>query len=179
MKLVTAMVQPEVVPLVQEELFGAQISKFSITAGVGHGTQKGYQATFRGVQTQVNILKQIAVIDVSEERNEPRCLINPRIVEREGEETRQEGCLSVPGVFANVLRAEKIRVEALDREGQAMTLDADGLLAICIQHEIDHLEGKLFIDYLSPLKRQRIEKKLLKVQKAERIDSASRPSHAG
>ena len=129
--------------------------------------------------TQVNILQQIAVIDVSEERNEPRCLINPRIVERDGEESRQEGCLSVPGVFANVLRAEKIRVEALDREGQAMTLDADGLLAICIQHEIDHLEGKLFIDYLSPLKRQRIEKKLLKAQKAERVDSASHPGHAG
>ena len=129
--------------------------------------------------TQVNILQQIAVIDVSEERDEPRCLINPRIVEREGEETRQEGCLSVPGVFANVLRAQRIQVEALDREGQAITLEADGLLAICIQHEIDHLEGKLFVDYLSPLKRKRIEKKLLKAQKAERTGPASSPSHAG
>lgn len=127
--------------------------------------------------TQVNILQQVTVIDVSEDRNEPRCLINPKIVNREGEEERQEGCLSVPGVFANVLRAEKITVEAMDLDGRNVSFEAEGLLAKCIQHEIDHLEGKLFVDYLSPLKRQRIEKKMLKTQKAEQRESA--PTHAG
>ena len=131
--------------------------------------------------TQVNILQQIAVIEVSEDRNEPRCLINPQIVERDGEEEMREGCLSVPDTFAIVQRAQRVRVEALDLDGKAVSLDAEGLLAVCIQHEIDHLEGKLFIDYLSPLKRQRIEKKLLKAQKAGQAasDPEPRPTHAG
>ena len=116
--------------------------------------------------TQVNILHQVAVLDVSEDKDEPRCLINPKIIERDGEEEMREGCLSVPEVFAYVKRAEKITVESLDLDGQATTLEADGLLAVCIQHEIDHLQGRLFIDYLSPLKRDRLKKKLLKAQKA-------------
>lgn len=116
--------------------------------------------------TQVNILQQVAVIDVSEDKNEPRCLINPNIIEREGEEEMREGCLSVPEIFAHVKRAQKITVEALDLEGRPMILEAEGLLAVCIQHEIDHLQGKLFIDYLSPLKRARLKKRLLKAQKA-------------
>jgi peptide deformylase len=102
------------------------------------------------------------VMDVSEEKNEPRVFINPEIVARDGVETCQEGCLSVPGIFAEVKRAEKIRVRALDRHGKAYELDADGLLAVCIQHEMDHLEGKLFVDYLSPLKRDMVKRKLAK-----------------
>lgn len=116
--------------------------------------------------TQVNILQQVAVIDVSEDKSEPRCLINPNIIEREGEEAMREGCLSVPEVFAHVKRAQKITVEALDLEGRPMTLEAEDLLAVCIQHEIDHLQGRLFIDYLSPLQRARAKKKLLKAQRA-------------
>ncbi len=116
--------------------------------------------------TQVNILQQIAVIDVSEDKNEPRCLINPKIIERDGEEEMREGCLSVPEVFAHIKRAERVTVEFLDLDGQASTLEADGLLAVCIQHEMDHLQGRLFIDYLSPLKRERLKKKMLKAQKA-------------
>ena len=88
------------------------------------------------------------MIDVSEDKNEPRCLINPKIIERDGEEEMREGCLSVPEVFAYVKRAQRITVEFLDLEGQTTTLEADGLLAVCIQHEIDHLQGRLFIDYL-------------------------------
>ena len=111
---------------------------------------------------QVNVAKRIIVIDVSENHDQPLCLINPEIVERDGEESCEEGCLSVPGVFETVTRADKIRVRALDRDGAAVEFEADGLLAVCIQHEIDHLDGKLFVDYLSSLKRQRIRKKLEK-----------------
>ncbi len=126
--------------------------------------------------TQVNILQQIAVIDVSEDKNEPRCLINPKIIERDGEEEMREGCLSVPEVFAHIKRAERVTVEFLDLDGQANTLEANGLLAVCIQHEIDHLQGRLFIDYLSPLKRERLKKKMLKAQKAgPAMPSSDRP----
>ncbi len=112
--------------------------------------------------TQVNVHKRIIVIDVSEEKDQPLCLINPEILSRDGLGEREEGCLSVPGIFEKVRRAESIRVRALDREGEPFELEAEGLLAVCIQHEIDHLDGKLFVDYLSPLKRQRIRKKLIK-----------------
>ena len=126
--------------------------------------------------TQVNILQQLAVIDVSENRNDQLCLINPKIVERDGEEEMREGCLSVPDVFASVKRAEKITVEFLDFDGQTIRREAEGLLAVCIQHEIDHLQGRLFIDYLSPLKRERLKKKVLKVQKAgQAMPSSDRP----
>ncbi|MCK5718348.1 MAG: peptide deformylase [Thiomargarita sp.] len=111
---------------------------------------------------QVNIPQQIIVIDVSEKQNQPLCLINPKIIAKEGKQTFEEGCLSVPDVFEEVERAEKITVEALNQKGESFTLSTDGLLAICIQHELDHLIGKLFIDYISSLKRQRIQKKLLK-----------------
>ncbi len=112
--------------------------------------------------TQVNDLRRIVVIDVSEEHNAPLCLINPEIVEKEGEEVMEEGCLSVPDVFESVTRADKIKVCALNRAGDSFELEAVGILAVCIQHELDHLEGKLFIDYLSKLKRQRIRNKLEK-----------------
>ncbi len=112
--------------------------------------------------TQVNVHKRLIVIDVSEEKNEPLVLINPEILEKEGEEEMDEGCLSVPGIYEKVQRADRIKVRALDRNGESFELETDGLLAVCIQHEIDHLDGKLFVDYLSTLKRQRIRKKLEK-----------------
>ena len=112
--------------------------------------------------TQVNIHKRIVVMDVSEGQSEPRVFINPEIIEKSGTTISEEGCLSVPGNYAKVERAEKVKVKALDENGDEFELDADGLLAICIQHELDHLKGVLFVDYLSPLKRQRIRKKLEK-----------------
>ena len=115
--------------------------------------------------TQVNVHKRVLVMDLSENRNEPLCLINPEIIERTGVEQTEEGCLSVPDIFETVERAEQVRVKALDRDGKEQTIDADGLLAVCIQHEMDHLEGKLFVDYLSPLKQLRVKKK---IQKARR-----------
>ena len=117
---------------------------------------------------QVNIPLRIIVIDVSESHDAPLCLINPEIVERRGEEQMEEGCLSVPGYYEPVTRAEWIRVRALDRDGEPFELEQDGLLAVCIQHEIDHLDGKLFVDYLSSLKRQRIRKKLERDQRQGR-----------
>jgi peptide deformylase len=115
--------------------------------------------------TQVNVPKRLLVIDISDRRDQPLVLINPDIVAREGVEETEEGCLSVPGVFDKVTRAEKILVRALDRDGKPFELEADGLLAVCIQHEIDHLDGKLFVDYLYELKRTRIRKKLEKERK--------------
>ncbi len=112
--------------------------------------------------TQVNRHVQVVVMDVSEDQNEPRVFITPEIIRKDGSTISEEGCLSVPGNYAKVERAEAITVKALDQNGENFELDAEGLLAICIQHELDHLKGKLFIDYLSPLKRQRIRKKLEK-----------------
>jgi peptide deformylase len=123
--------------------------------------------------TQVNVHKRLLVVDVSETRDQPLALINPEIIAREGIEETEEGCLSVPGIYDKVTRAEKIRVRALDRNGKQIEMDADGLLAVCIQHEMDHLEGKLFVDYLSELKRTRIRKKLEKERK-DRPASAAR-----
>lgn len=115
--------------------------------------------------TQVNIHQQIVVIDISKEKNDPLCFINGKIIEKEGEKNSEEGCLSVPEYFADVKRAETIKVQAMDQEGELFELEADGLLAVCIQHELDHLKGKLFVDYLSPLKQQRVKKKMEKLFK--------------
>jgi len=112
--------------------------------------------------TQVDRHVQVVVMDVSENQDTPRVFINPEITEKDGSTISEEGCLSVPNNYAKVERAEAIKVKALDAEGTPFELEADGLLAICIQHELDHLKGKLFVDYLSPLKRQRIRKKLEK-----------------
>jgi len=112
--------------------------------------------------TQVDVHKRFMVIDVSEAKDAPLVFINPEILAREGVQVYQEGCLSVPGIYADVERAERIRVRAIDRHGNAFELDADGLLAVCIQHEMDHLEGKVFVDYLSPFKREQVRKKLEK-----------------
>ena len=114
--------------------------------------------------TQVDIHKQLIVMDVSEGRDHPMCLINPKIVAREGEVEVEEGCLSVPKFYAKVKRAAHVKVEALDRDGREIKMEADGLLADCIQHEIDHLQGRLFIDYLSPIKRRRLLAELKKQQ---------------
>jgi peptide deformylase len=115
--------------------------------------------------TQVDVHQRLLVLDISEERNEPQVFINPEILASEGLASGEEGCLSVPEYTETVERAENIRVKALDRNGQAFELEAEGLLAICIQHEMDHLEGKLFVDYLSMLKRSRLKKKFLKAKK--------------
>jgi peptide deformylase len=122
--------------------------------------------------TQVNVAKRVVVMDLSEEKDQPLVLINPEIIESDGAESYEEGCLSVPGVYETVKRAERIRFKAQDREGNPFEMDAEELLAICVQHEIDHLDGKLFVDYLSSLKRQRIRKKL---EKEERQDTPNKP----
>jgi len=113
--------------------------------------------------TQVNVHKRVIVMDVSEDKNEPICLINPQIIEKDGVEESEEGCLSVPGFFEKVSRAEHIKVKALNRDGESFEMEARDLLAVCIQHEMDHLEGKLFVDYLSAFKRNRIKNKLEKI----------------
>ena len=118
--------------------------------------------------TQVNVHQRLIVCDVSEDKQSPLVFINPRLIKCEGSIETQEGCLSVPGFYESVFRHEKILVEALDRDGAVFQLEADDLLAVCIQHEMDHLEGKLFVDYLSPAKRQLLRKKLLKQQKLQR-----------
>jgi len=115
--------------------------------------------------TQVDVHIQLLVIDISDEKNQPLVLINPEILERDGSQKFDEGCLSVPGIYESIERAQHIRFRACDREGQSFEMDAEGLLAVCIQHEMDHLQGKLFVDYLSNLKRQRIRKKLQKQEK--------------
>ena len=115
--------------------------------------------------TQVDQHIQLIVIDTSKEQNDLLVLINPKIVVKSGLQDFEEGCLSVPGVYEMVTRAEKITVEALDRQGKKFKLNADGLLAVCIQHEMDHLLGKVFVEYLSPLKRNRIKTKMVKLQR--------------
>jgi peptide deformylase len=115
--------------------------------------------------TQVDVHKQVIVIDVSEDRSDLRVFINPEITRREGLAVNQEGCLSVPGIYDNVERADSVTVTALDRNGSRFTLNASGVLATCIQHEIDHLQGKVFVDYLSELKQNRVRTKLKKRQR--------------
>jgi peptide deformylase len=114
---------------------------------------------------QVNVSQRIIVVDISENKDSPHCFINPEILSRDGEEEMEEGCLSVPNTYEMVTRAEKVLVKALDRDGNEFEMFLDGLLSVCVQHEIDHLDGKLFVDYLSPLKRQRIRKKLDKLRR--------------
>jgi peptide deformylase len=117
--------------------------------------------------TQVDVHQQIIVIDTSEDKSQPLCLINPEIIAEEGTESCDEGCLSVPDIYETVERSEKVTVRALNENGDEYTLEAGEFLAVCIQHEIDHLKGKLFVDYLSPLKLQRIKKRMLKTQREE------------
>ena len=138
-----------------------------------------YQAPGIGLAaTQVDVHKRVIVIDLSKDQDQPQVFINPRILSSEGVEEMDEGCLSVPGFYERVQRAERIRVGALDRHGEPFELETDGLLAVCIQHEIDHLDGKLFVDYLSQLKRQRIRKKLEKQRRLGIEDDAAGQRHA-
>ena len=119
--------------------------------------------------TQIDVHERLVVIDTSEERNQPLVLINPEITWMGDERVKgEEGCLSVPGIYDGVERATAVKVTALDRHGKAQNIEAEGMLAICIQHELDHLKGKVFVEYLSPLKQGRIKTKLVKAQKAER-----------
>ncbi len=122
--------------------------------------------------TQVNVHERVIVIDISESHDQLRVFINPEIIAQSGREESEEGCLSVPGVFDKVERAEQVTVRALDRDGKPFELKADGLLAVCIQHEMDHLMGKVFVDYLSNLKRNRIKAKLAKQAREHRPDAA-------
>ncbi|MBD1577302.1 MULTISPECIES: peptide deformylase [Vibrio] len=115
--------------------------------------------------TQVDFHQRIVVIDVSDERDQPMVLINPEIIAKSGDDGIEEGCLSVPGARGLVPRSAEVTVKALNREGEEFTFEADDLLAICVQHELDHLKGKLFVDYLSPLKRKRIQDKLTKIKR--------------
>ena len=112
--------------------------------------------------TQVNVHQRVVVIDTSEDKSALLALINPEIIARSGEQVCEEGCLSVPGIYDKVSRSETVRVRALDQQGKTFELDAEGLLAVCIQHELDHLEGKVFVEYLSQLKQTRIKGKLAK-----------------
>lgn len=126
-------------------------------------TETMYDANGIGLAaTQVNIHQQVIVMDLSDERNELRVLINPSVIEQDGEQVYDEGCLSVPEYYAPVKRAENIKINALDEQGEIYQLEAHGLLAVCIQHEMDHLAGKVFVDYLSRLKQDRIKKKFVK-----------------
>lgn len=115
--------------------------------------------------TQVDVHQRLLVLDVSEDQSRPMVFINPEILSADGHQVYQEGCLSVPGIYADVKRANSVRVKALDRDGKEFEIEADGLLAVCIQHEMDHLAGKVFVDYLSPLKREQVRKKLAKQQR--------------
>ena len=116
--------------------------------------------------TQVDVHEQVIVMDLSEERDQPRVLINPQIIEQDGEQVYDEGCLSVPEYYAPVKRAEHIKITALDEQGEIYELEADGLLAVCIQHEMDHLAGRVFVDYLSRLKQDRVRKKMVKRERS-------------
>ena len=129
-----------------------------------------YEANGIGLAaTQIDVHQRLVVIDTSEERNQPMVLINPEITWMSDERVKgDEGCLSVPGIYDGVERATAVKVTALDRNGQTQNIEAEGLLAICIQHELDHLKGKVFVEYLSPLKQGRIKTKMVKAQKAER-----------
>ena len=123
--------------------------------------------------TQVDVHEQLLVLDVSEDKTYPMVFINPQILSSEGSQVYQEGCLSVPGIYADVKRANSIVVKALDRDGQPFEISAEGLLAVCIQHEMDHLAGKVFVDYLSPLKRELVRKKLAKQRRLEGSEDAA------
>lgn len=127
---------------------------------------------------QVNIQQRIVVIDISEEKDQAFCLINPEIISKEGKVDSEEGCLSVPTYYEKVSRAEKVKVRFLDYQGETVELEADGLLAICIQHEIDHLDGKLFVDYLSTLKQQRVRKKLEKLARQNQKNTKQQEANA-
>ena len=145
----------------------AQVTSPAFQARLDDMFETMYEAPGIGLAaSQVDVHQQFMVIDVSEDRSAPLVFVNPEILERDGEQVYQEGCLSVPDIFADVTRANRIKVRAIGRDGAPFELDCDGLLAVCVQHEMDHLAGKLFVDYLSPLKREMVRKKLAKRKRA-------------
>ena len=157
------------------------VTSFDTALGelVGDMLETMYAAPGIGLAaTQVDVHRRVIVIDVSEERNQPLVLVNPEILERAGEAMTEEGCLSVPGIFDEVRRASGIRLRWHDRSGALLEQDFSDMLAVCIQHEMDHLEGKLFVDYLSDLKRERIRKKLDKERKERRASEPAASAHA-
>jgi peptide deformylase len=161
MALLTILEYPD--PKLRKKALPVERVDAAVTALLDDMLETMYAAPGIGLAAvQVNVRKRVIVIDISEEKNAPLCLVNPEILEASGKEEMDEGCLSVPGVFEKVSRADKVKVKALGRDGAEFEMEAEGLLAVCIQHEIDHLEGKLFVDYLSPLKRHRAKKKLEK-----------------
>ncbi len=143
-----------------------------IKALVADMVETMYEASGIGLAaTQIDVHERVVVIDISEERDQPLVLINPEIVWASDEKVlNEEGCLSVPGIYDGVERSTSVKVTALDENGNARTLEAEGLLAVCIQHELDHLRGKVFVEYLSPLKRNRIKTKLVKQQREDQRD---------
>ena len=150
-----------------------------VDALLGRMFETMYEAPGIGLAaTQVNVHRRIVVIDTSEEKDSPLTLINPELLVTEGQGEMQEGCLSIPGVYESVKRPERVRVAAVGRDGEPFELDAEGLLAVCIQHEIDHLDGKLFVDYLSPLKRNRIRRKMEKRLRDGPEEDEDEPRHA-
>lgn len=143
-----------------------------ITALIADMFDTMYEAKGIGLAaTQVDVHRRLVVIDVSETKDQPLVLINPTILGKAGSQVYQEGCLSVPGIYADVERADQVRVSALDRDGRTIEFEADGLLAVCIQHELDHLEGKVFVDYLSAFKREQVRKRLEKHARDKRADA--------
>ncbi len=161
MALLNILVYPD--PRLRQKAQPVEAVDNSVRELVNNMAETMYRAPGIGLAaTQVNVTKRIVVIDHSEERNDLRVFINPTITAREGEVETEEGCLSVPGIIAPVTRSEKVTVEATDIEGKNYEVKASGIFAICIQHEIDHLDGKVFVDYLTRLKRIRIRKKLRK-----------------
>ena len=167
MALLTILCYPE--PKLHKVAKPVQAVDARIKALVSDMLETMYEAKGIGLAaTQVDVHERVIVIDVSEERTAPLVLVNPEIAWTSPEtHLNEEGCLSVPGIYDGVTRFDQVKVRALDRDGISREIEADGLLAVCIQHEMDHLMGKVFVEYLSPLKRNRIKKKMLKAQREE------------
>ena len=167
MALLTILCYPE--PKLHKVAKPVQAVDARIKALVSDMLETMYEAKGIGLAaTQVDVHERVIVMDVSEERSSPLVLVNPEIVWNSPEtHLNEEGCLSVPGIYDGVTRFDQVKVRALDRDGISREIEADGLLAMCIQHEMDHLMGKVFVEYLSPLKRNRIKKKMLKAQREE------------
>lgn len=157
-------------PRLRKQAAPVEVVDDALRALIGDLFETMYEAPGIGLAaTQVDVHKRLLVADVSSDKSEPFALINPEIIEKDGVTVTDEGCLSVPGYYESVERAEHIRVRFLDRDGEAVEMEAEGLLAVCIQHEIDHLDGRLFVDYLSEAKRQRIRKKLEKERRLSAV----------
>ncbi|MCH9027230.1 MAG: peptide deformylase [Proteobacteria bacterium] len=163
-------------PRLRRKAVAVELVDEKIRTLIGDLLETMYDAPGIGLAaTQVDVHQRVLVADLSEDKSAPLVLVNPEILSRDGVEVTEEGCLSVPGIYEKVERAEHITVRALDRDGNSVEMEAHGLLAVCIQHECDHLDGKLFVDYLSELKRQRIRTRLQKARRLDRDQSHKAP----